>query len=312
MVYKKNIRPGRTYFLPKVHKLNKSDVDRILDTGCNTENVIPPGRPIISHSGSFLENIGHYVDHFLIPIVTQQNTYIKDSAAFINIIENLQPCNDCLLVTYDVTNMLTNCPIDELLSAVEKAYSKFDQTKYDLKSPPTKDIIYLLKCILENNVFEFNGKLFKQQIGTAMGSVPSPEVCDILMFDILEEIYNRFQFKHKIYYSGRYRDDGFMIFHSNEEEIEQFFNIANNFHQSIKFTFNISKSHTDFLDIHIFKGNKFAESGKLDMKHTLSQLTHLSISSVIAAIINMCPQGSSKVKRYDLLEVQTMETIYMI
>jgi hypothetical protein len=94
------------------------------------------------------------------------------------------------------------------------------------------------ETILENNVFEFNGKLYKQQIGTAMGSVPSPEVCDILMFDILEEIYNRFQFKHKIYYSGRYRDDGFMIFHSNEEEIEQFFNIANNFHQSIKFTFN--------------------------------------------------------------------------
>jgi hypothetical protein len=87
-----------------------------------------------------------------------------------------------------------------------------------------------------------------------MGSVPSPEVCDILMFDILEEIYNRFQLKHKIYYSGRYRDDGFMIFHSNEEEIEQFFNIANNFHQSIKFTFNISKSHNDFLDIYIFKG----------------------------------------------------------
>jgi hypothetical protein len=26
-----------------------------------------------------------------------------------------------------------------------------------------------------------------------------------------------------------------MIFHSNEEEIEQFFNIANNFHQSLTF-----------------------------------------------------------------------------
>ena len=69
---------------------------------------------------------------------------------------------------YDVTNMLTNCPIDELLSAVEKAYSKFDQTKYDLKSPPTKDTIYPLKSILESNVFEFNGKLFKQKIGMAM------------------------------------------------------------------------------------------------------------------------------------------------
>jgi hypothetical protein len=46
-----------------------------------------------------------------------------------NIIEILQPYNDCRLVTYDVTNMFTNCPIDELLSAVEKAYSKFDKNR---------------------------------------------------------------------------------------------------------------------------------------------------------------------------------------
>ena len=80
----KNIRPGRIYFLPKVHKLNKSDVDRILDTGCNTENVIPPGRPIISHSGSFLENIGHYVDHFLIPIYryTAKHIYKRFSSFY--------------------------------------------------------------------------------------------------------------------------------------------------------------------------------------------------------------------------------------
>ena len=58
--------------------------------------------------------------------------------------------------------MLTNCPIDELLSAVEKAYSKFDETKYDLKSPPTKDIIYLLKCILENLMGNYAIKKLKR------------------------------------------------------------------------------------------------------------------------------------------------------
>ena len=109
-----------------------------------------------------------------------------------------------------------------------------------------------------------------------MGGVPSPEVYDILMFDILEEINNRFQFKHKIYYSSRYRDDRLMICHSNEEEIEQFFNIANNLHQSRKFTFNISKSHIDFLNIHIFKGNIFAESGILDMNKYFKPTNSLS------------------------------------
>jgi hypothetical protein len=109
-----------------------------------------------------------------------------------------------------------------------------------------------------------------------MGGVPSPEVYDILMFDILEEINNRFQFKHKIYYSSRYRDDRLMICHSNEEEIEQFFNIANNLHQSRIFIFNISKSHIDFLDIHIFKGIIFAESGILDMNTYFKPTNSLS------------------------------------
>jgi hypothetical protein len=65
-------------------------------------------------------------------------------------------------LTYDVANMVTNCPIDELLSAVEKAYSKFDETKYDLKSPPTKDIIYLLKFILENLMGNYTNKILKR------------------------------------------------------------------------------------------------------------------------------------------------------
>ena len=46
-----------------------------------------------------------------------------------NIIGILQPYNACRLVTFDVTNICTNCPIDELLSAVENAYSKFDKNK---------------------------------------------------------------------------------------------------------------------------------------------------------------------------------------
>ena len=95
--------------------------------------------------------------------------------------------------------MFTNCPIDELLSAVEKAYSKFDKTKYYLKSPPTK-ILYTYWNASSKTMFSnLMGNYTKKIIGTAMGSVPSPEDCDILMFDILEEINNRFQFKHKIY-----------------------------------------------------------------------------------------------------------------
>ena len=36
------------------------------------------------------EYIGHYVDHFLVPIVQNQCTYIKDTTDFINKINSLK------------------------------------------------------------------------------------------------------------------------------------------------------------------------------------------------------------------------------
>jgi hypothetical protein len=55
--------------------------------------------------------------------------------------------------------------------------------------PPTDDLIYLLRSVLENNVFEFDGKLFIQKIGVAIGAMPSPECCDILMFQIMRHFF---------------------------------------------------------------------------------------------------------------------------
>ena len=115
-------------------------------------------------------------------------------------------------------------------------------------------------------MFKFNGELYHQKIGTAIRAVPSPEICDILMFEIIEKITNSFQHKHKIFYSGRYRDDGFIIYHGNKEEIENFFDLANNFHPYVKFTYDISNTNVDFLDIHLYKGQRFAEEQVLDMK----------------------------------------------
>ena len=84
---------------------------------------IPPGRAIISQCGSATEQIGHFIDYFLVPIVQQQSTYIKDTKAFVNIIENLKPSVNCLLISYDIQQMFTNLPQNELLTAVEQAYA---------------------------------------------------------------------------------------------------------------------------------------------------------------------------------------------
>ena len=62
-----NPRLGRFYMLPKIHK-------RLFDV---------PGRPVISNSGYFTENISAFVDYHLQPLARQVKSYIKDTNDFL-------------------------------------------------------------------------------------------------------------------------------------------------------------------------------------------------------------------------------------
>ena len=46
--------------------------------------------------------------------------------------------------------------------------------KGEYKDMPTEFIIRTLEIILENNIFEFNSELYRQDIGAAMGCKPIP------------------------------------------------------------------------------------------------------------------------------------------
>ncbi len=64
-----------------------------------------PARPIISQRSGPTENLGRYLDYFLIPIVKTQNTHIRDTTELIKIIEDLHLPSSVLLVAYDITSL---------------------------------------------------------------------------------------------------------------------------------------------------------------------------------------------------------------
>lgn len=61
------------YHLPKIHK--------------NAQN--PPGRPIISEINSISRPLSKYIDIFLQNYVTTLQSYLKDSAALILLLDNM-------------------------------------------------------------------------------------------------------------------------------------------------------------------------------------------------------------------------------
>ena len=82
-----NVKPGRFYILPKIHKTGN------------------PGRPIVSSNSHPTERISQFVDYYINPLVSTLDSHIKDTTDFLNKLSNLGNLpNNAILVTLDVSS----------------------------------------------------------------------------------------------------------------------------------------------------------------------------------------------------------------
>jgi hypothetical protein len=71
----------------------------------------------------------------------------------------------------DVIGLYPHIPQGEGLEALLGA---FNRAKWEL---PVEDLVSLTKLVLENNYFEFDEKIFRQKLGTAIGTKFAPGFC---------------------------------------------------------------------------------------------------------------------------------------
>ena len=131
-----NPKLGRFYLLPKIHK--------------RLQNV--PGRPVISNSGYYTENISAFLEFHLKPLAQKVKSYIKDTNDFLRKMASLPPLpDDIILCTIDVVGLYPNIPHDEGLIALRKSLESREE-----KTISTDSVIDLADCALKNNIFEHN------------------------------------------------------------------------------------------------------------------------------------------------------------
>ena len=160
----------------------------------------------------------------------------------------------------DVTSLFTNIPQNEGIDTVCKAYESF----YKENPPvPTHYLREMLRLILKENSFQFNGKHCLQIHGTAMGTKMAVSFANIFMATFETEILSKSVFKPTVW--KRYIDI-FSLWEISKPDIEAFIEQANLHHPTIKFTADVSDSETVFLDTVIYKGNRFKEQSILDIK----------------------------------------------
>ena len=104
-VFVNNPESGRFYLLPKIHK--------------RFHNV--PGRPVISNSSYFTENISSFLDFHLKPMAQKVKSYTQDTNYFLKKIANLPHLpDDLILCKIDVVNLYLNTPPEEGLLTIRR------------------------------------------------------------------------------------------------------------------------------------------------------------------------------------------------
>ena len=243
------IRPRHFYMLPKIHKpLDKWPT-----------STTPPGRPIISNCSSETDTVSEYIDSFLRPLACTHPAYVRDSTDFLNKIKPSKVNHQTIIATLDISSMYTNIDHISGLAAVQEAFD-------DNPNPrrPDAEVLKLLEISLTRNDFSFNGETFLQKIGTAMGARYAPSYANIFMAKFERDVHKKCYLLPDIYL--RFLDDIFILFRHGASNFKTYLEILNSHHKNIKFTARSESISNDFLDLTIFKGPKFTQTGHLDTK----------------------------------------------
>jgi hypothetical protein len=177
------------------------------------------------------------------------NSHLFNSFELLERLENLsrgQIHSNCIFVSFDVTAMYTNIPVEEAIQSVRR---RLMENIYLLGGLHVEDILDLLKFILTNNVFHFNQRIFVQQRGLAMGSRISPILSTLVLDDLEKQTIFSNSILPPLFYA-RYVDDTLALVNSIDHA-NNILHHLNSHHPSLKFTMECAHEdgYTPFLDL---------------------------------------------------------------
>ena len=148
--------------------------------------------PIVSASGTSSYNLAKYLTQILKVYIGHTSCFVKDSKDLMDKLKSIKLQDNEELVSFDVSALFTSIPINQTLDVIKQLIISH-QTDMEFKSKVRKawyevadhldreDVMLLLKIVLNNCVFSFQGQFYKQPQGAAMGSPCSLMVANIYM-----------------------------------------------------------------------------------------------------------------------------------
>ena len=207
-LYIKRPQLGRSYLLPKIHKITTS----------------VPGRPAISNNSTATENISDFLDFHLKPLVTKVPHILEDTRDFLSRFTEIKDLPvEVLLVSFDIVGLYPHIP-HEVGMEIMKEFLK----QREVKDISTKSLCDLVAIILKNNIFEIGEEACHQLLGTTIETKFVPTYANLFMARLEKKTFENTNFKTLLWLP--YLDDIFCIW------TEGFYQYLSSFHPTIKFT----------------------------------------------------------------------------
>jgi hypothetical protein len=174
---------------------------------------------------------------------------VQNTAQLIKDLEEIPVNDNTRLVSFDITNMYTNVPTDELADII-KLLCMNNMTDNKLSD----EVVTILNSILKQNYFQFANLFYLQEKGLAMGSPTSSILSEIYLQHIEHSHITDILLQNHIIGYFRYVDDILIIYNNSITNIKEMFNLFNNMTPNLKFTMEKeTNDQINFLDLTIQK-----------------------------------------------------------
>ena len=172
-MYPTGSRPGLFYGTAQVHKLGKGE-------GLNELTM----RPIISNIRTATYDTAKYLNSLLAPL-GKTDCSLLNTESFIKDIKGQRIPDGYQMISFDVKSLFTNVPLNETINIILRKV--YDENKIVTNIPRSvlKELLYL--CTKHVH-FKFNGEIYTQCDGVAMGSPLGPLFANIFMISLEENI----------------------------------------------------------------------------------------------------------------------------
>ena len=130
--------------------------------------------------------LSKHIASLISPLAGKTGSHVKNSKHFVEVMSDLRVEEDEMLVSFDVSSLFTNVPIDEAIQVICDRLRR-DETLVNRTTLSPDRVAELLETCLKSTYYCYGGEFYEQREDAAMGSPVSAVVANLYM-EFFEEL----------------------------------------------------------------------------------------------------------------------------